>query len=623
MKTYKVKPLFSLFLLCLFLSISINTQASDLEASNYTLDLEKIVVTASKIEQLYKHSTQNISIITSKDLEFTGIDEITEVLDLLPSVDILEYGSSGSTRSVHTRGASSTQVLTLIDGRPVNTPRDGATDFSQIPLSNIERIEVLRGPASSIYGADAIGGVINIITKSGKEKMQTEVLSKFGSFSTKHTYLTHGYKIKNFDYLLSYDYFASHGHRDNSDYLSNNINTKFGYQFNKDNRITASCGYYNSEVGTPGLVSNPDLDDRQEAFKKYIDLTYTGKLLEGQNILLKLFHNFDRLEFIETFDPLDKTTNQTKVYGMDAQISQTFFNIFRTAIGTSFQENRLNSSGSGKHTYNLKGAYFESETDFLKLGTLKFGARWDDYSNFGDRISPSVSCEFWLFDTFKLHALAAKSFRAPTFNDLYWPREDYGAPWGGVEGNPNVGPEKAISYEAGLSGYLFNKFKTDITLFKTKLKDLIEWTVDNNWWWRPQNVSSATIKGVEFETEFVLKEYLKANFNYTYLEAKDTNTKKWLIYRPRHLYKFKFIYSPTSKFELGLSTIYKTKRFANADNTVHLKHYCVPNLNFIYRINKNVQIDFEVNNIFDRMYQEERDYSMPGRAFYGGMKISF
>ena len=533
----------------------------------------------------------------------------------------MEYGSIGSTRSVHTRGASSTQVLTLIDGRPVNTPRDGATDFSQIPLSNIERIEVLRGPASSIYGANAIGGVINIITKSPKEKMRTELFNKFGSFSTKHTYLTHGYKINDFDYLLAYDYLASHGHRDNSDYLSNNINTKFGYQLNKDNRITASCGYYNSEVGTPGLVSNQDLDDRQETFKKYIDLTYTGKLLEDQNVLLKLFHNSDRLEFIETFDPMDKTTNQTKVYGVDAQVSQTFFNIFRTAIGADFRENRLNSSNSGKHTYDSKGAYFESETDFLKLGSLKFGGRWDDYSNFGDRISPSISSEFWLFDTFKLHALAAKSFRAPTFNDLYWQKEDWGI-WGGVEGNPNLGPEKAISYEAGISGYLFNKFKTDVTLFKTKLKDLIEWTVDSNWWWRQQNLSSATIKGLEFETEFLLKERLKTNFNYTYLEACDTNTKKWLIYRPRHLYKLKFAYSLTPKLELGLNTIYKTKRFANADNTVFLKHYCVPNLTFIYKINKNAQINFEINNIFDRMYQEERDYPMPGRAFYGGINIS-
>jgi outer membrane receptor for ferrienterochelin and colicins len=612
------------FVACLFLLIfSLNSLAEEPTNSDYTLDLEKIVVTASKIEQLYKHSTQNISIITDKDLASSCIDEITGVLDLLPSVDILEYGSTGSTRSVHTRGASSNQVLTLIDGRPVNTPRDGVTDFNQIPLSNIERIEVLRGPASSIYGAGAVGGVIDIITKSGREKMQTQLFSKFGSFATKRAYLIHGYKIKDFDYFVSYDYLISRGHRDNAAYLSNNVNTKLGYQLNKDNHLALSSGYANSKVGTPGLVANQDLNDRQDTFKRYFDLTFSGKLFQGQNILLKFYHNWDRLEFIETPDPLDKTTNQTKVYGVDAQVSQVFFDTFRTAIGASFQDNRLNSSNSGKHKYNLKAAYFESETDLLKQGTLKFGLRWDDYSNFKDRFSPSVSGEFWFFDMLKLHTLVARSFRAPTFNDLYWPREDWGI-WGGVEGNPNLGPEEATSYEAGFSCYLFdNRLKTDITSFKTKLKDLIEWNVDNTWWWRPQNVSSATIKGVEFETEYAFKEYLKANFNYTYLEAKNINTKKYLIYRPRHLYKLRLTYSPIPKLQLGANAMLKTKRFTNDDNTDTLKRYALLNLNFIYKINKNAEIHFEINNVFDRIYEEERGYSMPGRAFYGGIKVSF
>jgi len=616
----KIKHLFTLILSCIFFLICFNVEADESDVRHYPIDLGKIVVTASRVEQIYKYSTQNISIITKEDIESSGVNEITEVLDLLPSVDILEYGSTGSTRSVHTRGASSNQVLTLIDGRPVNTPRDGATDFNQISLSNIERIEVLRGSASSMYGANAVGGVINIITKSGKEEMQTQVLSKFGSFITKLASLTHGYKINNFDYFISYDYLASHGHRDNASYLSNNINTKFGYEINQDNHISVSGGYFNSELGTPGLLSNPDLDDRQEVFKKYIDITYNGEMREGQDITLKLFHNFDRLEFSKSFNPIDKDTHQTKVYGMDVQVSQTLFDIFRTAIGLSYQEHRLNSSTSNKHTYNLKGVYFESEIDFFDEGSLKFGARWDDYSNFGDRISPSAGFNFWLFDKIKLHTLVAKSFRAPTFNDLYWPRED----WGGVEveGNPNLGPEEATSFEAGFSGYFFNTFKTDVTFFKTDFEDLIEWTVDDTRLW-PENVSSATIKGAELETEFVLKEHLKANFNYTYLEAKNKNTKKWLIYRPRHLYKLQLIYSPTSKYELGLSGIYKTKRFADADNTDFLKHYFVMNFNCSYKMNDFVQFLFEVKNIFDRAYQEERDYSMPGRAFYGGIKLTF
>ncbi len=608
------------WLLVLFQSRTI--LAGDSDEPRYDIDLEKIVVTPSKIEQYYKSSTQNTSIISKEDIEASGITEITEILDLLPSVDILEYGSTGSTRAVHTRGASSSQVLTLIDGRPINTPRDGETDFNQIPLSNIERIEVLRGPASSIYGANAVGGVINIITKSGKKKMNSEILNKFGSFNTRLSSLTHGYKINNFDYFLSYDNLASCGHRNNADYLSHNINTKLGYQLNKDNHISVSTGYYNSEVGTPGQVSNEDLDDRQETYKKYIDISYKGKILEGQDINLKFFHNFDRLEFIETFEPIDKDAYQTKVYGMDVQVSQELFDTFRTAIGISFQDHNLNSSNSGKHAYNLKGVYFESETDIFKKGSIKVGARWDDYSNFGSRISPSSSFNFWVWDKIKFHALVGKSFRAPTFNDLYWPKEDWGI-FGGVEGNQNLGPEKAISYEAGISGYFLNKFKTDVTLFKTNIDDLIAWTVDNNWWWRPENIGSATIKGAELETEFVIKEHLKADFNYTYLEAKNKDTLKWLIYRPQHLYKLKLTYSPTPKYELGLSTIYKTKRFTNSDNTDFLKSCYIANVDFNYNLNKNLQILFEVKNIFDRSYQEEREYSMPGRAFYGGIKLSF
>ena len=597
--------------------------AEEHDEHRYTTDLEKIVVTASKVEQRYKYSTQNISIISKEDIESSGTTEVTEILDLLPSVDILEYGSTGSTRSVHMRGTSSSQVLTLIDGRPINTPRDGATDFNQIPLSNIERIEVLRGPASNMYGAGAVGGVINIITKTGKEKMRTEILTKAGSFSTKLSSLSHGYKIKDFDYFISYDYLASHGHRDNADYLSHNVNTKFGYQFDVDNHITMSSGYYNSEVGTPGALSSVDLDDRQETFKKYLDITYNGKMTEGQDINLKLFHNFDRLEFIETFEPIDKSTHQTKIYGMDAQLSQTFFDIFRTSIGSSYQENRLNSTSSNKHTYDLKSLNFESEVDFFDNGSLKFGGRWDDYSNFGDKISPSASFNLWMFDSIKLHGLIAKSFRAPTFNDLYWPIDEYGN-----QGNPSLSPEKAVSYEAGLSGYFFDRFKTDITLFRTNFDDLIEWAPDDptdpwNSPWSPKNVSSTTIKGVELETEFVIREHLKSSLNYTYLESKNNSTQKWLIYRPRHLYKLRLIYSPAPKYELSLNAIYKTKRFHDPNNAIFLERYFVMNANLTYKMSDSSKLLFEAKNLLDRNYQEELDYPVPGRSFYAGLRLSF
>jgi len=594
----------------------------------YDIDLGKIVVTASKLEQTYKYSTQNISVVDFDDIDSAGVIQISEILDLLPSVDILDQGATGSYRAVYTRGASSAQVLTLVDGRPVNTHRDGVADFNQIPLSNIDRIEVLRGPASNIYGTSAVGGVINIITKSGSDAMQTQLLSKFGSFATRLVSLSQGYKINDFDYFISYDYLASHGHRDNSDFLSHNANAKIGYQINSDNRISVSGGYYNSELGVIGQIPWINLDDKQEMFKKYVDLTYNGRLIKGQDLLFKFYYNSDRLEFIESYNPTIKHTHNAKLFGYESQISQTFWGFLRTAIGVDYKEYKLDSTSTAKHANNVKGVYVESEAAILEndnfilnRGSLKIGARWDDYSNFGDRLSPSWSFSAWFLDSIKLHALVAKSFRAPTFNDLYWPVQDY-VFWG-VSGNPDLGPEKAVSYEAGLSTYLFNKFKTDITFFKTDFNDLIQWGYDGIKWYKPDNVSSAKIKGAEIETEFVLEDKLKANLNYTYLEAKDAESGGWLLYRPRHMYKLKVFYSPFEDWELGVDLIYKTRRLYDGVNDRWLGHDWVINFDFSYDINQNTKLMFEVKNLFDRQYEEQNGYPLPGRAFYGGMKISF
>ena len=590
--------------------------------SLYDTDLGKVVVTSSKLEQASRQSSQNIGIVTTKEIYASGATEVSEVLDSLPSVDIISYGSPGAARMVHARGASSEQVLTLVDGRPVNTPRDGLADFNQIPLANIERIEVLRGPASNIYGANAVGGVINIITKSGSEKMHTDLLSEFGSFSTKSASLAHGYKIGSVDYFLTYGYLGSRGHRNNSAHRSNDVTAKLGYSFNKDNRISLATGFYNADTGAPGPVTSENLQAHQINDNKYTDLTYSGKLIAGQDLYLKLFRTSDRLEYARTFDPLDKDTHQAHVYGTDLQISQKFFEILRTAFGADFQEQFLNSSNSGRHSCIVKGLYTEAEMDFLSHGALKLGARWDDYSTFGDTISPSASMNFWLFDTVKLHALVAKSFRAPTFNDLYWPREDYGI-WGGVEGNPLAGPEKAISYEAGLSTYILKVFKTDVTLYKTKFKDLIEWAMDDTFWWRPNNLSAAVTQGVEAEVEYDIRERLKAKFNYTYLEGRNNSIDKKLAYRPRNLYKLSLIYTPFEKWELGVNALYKGARYADTDNAITLKHYCLVNFNAFYKINKCTKLLFEVKNIFDRSFQDALFYSMPGRAFYGGVQFEF
>ena len=590
-------------------------------AADGSMDLEKIVVTPSRYEQEYKNSTANLSVIEEKEIAESGATEITQVLDTLSSINVIDYGSYGSTKTVHVRGAGASNVVTLIDGRLINTPRDGIADFNQIPLNNIERIEYLRGPSSSIYGANATGGVINIITKSGQEKMLTELNTETGSFLTYTADLAHGWKVGKLDYFITADYIESDGFRENSDYLQHNYTLKLGLDANKDNRIIFETGYASSEAGTPGRNSDPDLDDRQEQRKNYFDLTWNGSCWEDSKVMLKLYQNLDRIEFIESLSPVhDKDTNQTKMFGADLQVSQMWFDIFRTSFGASGQDNLLDSSTSGKRTYNFKAGYIETELDLFKDAlSLKAGARTDDYSNFGSRTSPSVSFSWWFFDKIKAHGLVGKSFRAPTFNDLYWPREDWGAS-GGVEGNPNVTPEIARSREIGAGAFLFDKAEIDVTYFYNKFKDMIQWADDGTGWWRPSNVNTAIIKGTEAYVNYQITKPLKLKLNYTRLSAIDNVTKKWLIYRPRHEYKGTLVYND-DRFNCYVTGRYLTKRYTLPDNSRFLKSYFVADGNISYKVTKFGEIYLTVNNVFDRDYQEEEDYPIPGTSFMVGMKI--
>jgi len=588
----------------------------------HTLDIGKIVITPSKIGEAYEALPINVSIVETQAIQDSGATTISELLDRLPSVHIVDYGSDGSTKTIHTRGLSGSQVLTLIDGIPANTPRDGLADLNKLDLNNVEKIEVLRGPAASIYGSNAMGGVINLITKDGKSSSKTTLKSRYGSFDTREISFTHGNDLELFDYYLSHDSYKTDGHRKNSDYEYHNTNLKLGYSPYDNNRLTFGYNYYQSELGTLGPNYWEDVDDRQESWQENIDLTWKAKLSDDTDALVKLYHTIDRLNFIENFAADNIDAHQTKVYGADLQFSQQLFDLFRLIAGYNRQDYRLNSSASDKHKYFLNGFYFEGEIDPWERVKCYFGARIDDYSNFGDRISPSVRFSWWLNDNFKLHGLYAKSFRAPTFNDLYWPREDWGI-FGGVEGNANLSPEKARSFEFGVSTYFLKALWTDLTYFRNRIDDLIIWNVDSTSWWRPENVSSALIHGIEWNSDFLIWEKLKANFNYTLLYAKDRDTKKWLIYRPRHQYKLNLNYKTENNWTYDLGLRYVSKRFTIDSNLDSLSCYWLADASITKKLKDSWEVQLSAKNIFDQDYEEEKGYPMPGPQLLTTIKYEF
>ena len=197
-------------LIFILLFCSANISLADEEAL-HSLDIGTIVITPSKIDEQYEGLAQNVSVVRKGAIEDSGATSTAAILDRLPSVNIIDYGSDGTVKSIHTRGLSNQQVLTLLDGIQIQTPRDGLADLNKVDLNNIERIEVLRGPASSIYGANAMGGVINIITRDGKTFPKTMIKTKYGLYDTRQVNFAHGQDLNTFDYYLSHDTYKTNG----------------------------------------------------------------------------------------------------------------------------------------------------------------------------------------------------------------------------------------------------------------------------------------------------------------------------------------------------------------------------------------------------------------------------
>jgi outer membrane cobalamin receptor len=584
------------------------------------VELEKIVVTPSRMEETYSESGRKVDIISSQDLKNLAPKDISEVLKDVPSVNISDYGSLGAKKIISIRGSTEKQVLVLVDGRPINNPRSGDVVLDTIPLDNIERIEVLHGPASSLYGSSAMGGVVNIITKQPPRKGQkTEFMSSFGTFRTYQERLSHGARFKNFGYRLNTSYQSSEGHRDNSQFNAKDVSTKLTYE------LTLNGGFYRDKLGIPGPTTSFDVDDKQIDYKNFFDLNLGLKpwVDKDREIAIRTYQNYDRLEFNEntagsTSDvAFSKNIYTTKVRGLDLQFSQRLFKDYQLICGFNHVTNLNDSTSSAKHRYIVRAGYMENRLDLWQNLKINFGARLDDYSNFGTEISPSLNLLYRLKDNLSFHFLIARSFRAPNFNDLYWPASSSSA------GNPNLQPEKGITGEFGIEKSFSKFLKIGLTYFRNDYNNLIQWQKGTDKIWRPQNISSAIIQGVEQKFKLEPFDNLDIDIGYTYLWAKDDETHKYLTYQPKHKANFSINYKGLAGFKIGLVGQFVDRRFDNATNTISVKRYYVLGVRLSKDIRKNVNLFFNIDNLLNKKYQSRLGYPMPGFSATGGLKLEF
>ncbi len=590
------------------------------------VELDKIVVTPSRIEESSEDVGRVVDVVTSNDIEKSGAQNLADALTDFTSVNISNYGGPGTDKNIRMRGSTAAQVLVMVDGRPVNNPRDGQVDLSTIPLENIDRVEVMHGPGSSLYGSSAMGGVVNIITKSPpKSGQKVEAYSSFGTARTYVERLSQGAKISKFGYLISGEYQSSVGFRPNSAFNAEACNLKLGYELNNQNNINLNSGFYKNKLGVSGSLTYFDPDDKQNTLKRFFDFNWDFKPDTQTDLSAKVYQNYDRLEFMENgaeqiWDTANKKDiHATTVRGVDLQFDKQLLDLYRLVCGFNYVKNMNDSTATAKHEYSVTAGYLQNHLDLFEKLKINFGARLDDYSNLSTQINPNFDFLYTFNEDIKLHGLISRSFRAPTFNDLYW--LDTGD---GMKGNPNLKPEKGITTELGVETRINKYFTSGLTYYRSDYKQLIQWSYDSgSGITQPENINSAVINGLESENKIYISDNLDLDINYTYLMARDKDTHKYLVYQPKNKLDTCLKYHDHNGLTVELKGQFTGQRFADADNNSKVKSFFVFGLSVSKKFKQGLTCFSSIDNILNRKYQVIRDYPMPGFSFTGGLKAEF
>lgn len=594
-----------------------------------TVKVEEVVVTASRIEEPIEETTSDVIVIREEELEKTNVEYLMDALRRVPELNVAQNGGKGKTASLLLRGASSNQTLVMIDGIKVKSTTTADFDLSGLLVDDIERVEIVKGPQSTMYGSEAMAGVINIITKKGEGKPKAEVSFEGGSFGTYNPAVTVSGAAGAFDYRVTAQYYRTDGisaakqGTEKDEYLNASVSGKFGIKRgeNAEVELTAKHYYDRSELDAFDFVLNTVADDLN-----YVQRGHHSVIAAKGKLYL-----FDRWEQVLTLSAV-----RDLFIGTDPDTSWNNFDIDTGMQTVDWQHNLYLHD---QYTLTLGGEYrkeegknegvFDSEVENIALYmnnklklfedalVLNAGLRYDDHETAGSETTYRVGalCNFKEAGL-RLRAGYATGFRAPTLNELF-----YTDPWGS-SGNLALKPEKSNSWEAGLEKDLFgDKASVSVTYFRQEYKDLVQWVMSPMFTWSPENVAEAVIKGVETTATVRPTDAITLTAGYAYLDTEDVTTGRRLTLRPYNKATFSAGYSG-QKFSVLADLLYVGDRYDQAAGR-DVDSYKVVNLSGTYNLNKDMTLHARVENLFDEDYEEAAGYGTQGISFYGGIKAAF
>lgn len=643
------KKITNLFLLVLFLFGSNSFCQSNDTIKTY--NLENVVVTATKFETDLANSPNKLEAIDLKQINNSNGNRLPEILNNSSTVYIKSYGATPSLKTISLNGLGAEHTLILIDGVKINSFQNGQIDLSLIPKENIERIEIVNNGMSSIYGSEAIGGIINIITNNNnpfytEDNFNAKGSFGLGSFNTSRYALTLNKRFNNLNFNVFYDNEKSDGNfdyyfnngissqlkkRENAAYNLYDVGINSQLIFNNTNRFNfySTYSYQNKQV--PGIETGTPPSKTNQKDRNWNNILSFEKIFSDQ-VIFKTDFNFQNNLMNYEIRPVTNSYYKNIVASFAPEVQLKFTNCdFIT--GYSFVIAKLNSNEVENNPRRNQHAFFIS-TGSNVLNNVKFfsSARFDHFSDLKkNALTYKLGANYKPFEKFDLNLRAnvGNNFRAPTFNDLYWKES----------GNPNLKPEQSFNFETGFisSFYLFVPLQFEFTYTHINTKDKIVWTPQRNLIWTPINIASSEsnnyLINLSFNQQLSEQLNLRLISGVNFINSKKTNEsyagdpskEKYLPYLPLQSVKVGLMIGYKN---VGLNLFYTHtgKRFSDFENTKQMNPFNILDGNISFKLSLweiITTLKFETNNITNTDYQTISGYPMPLRNYFLTISINY
>lgn len=598
-------------------SLDLSDTKSDSIQVKYYFD--PVVVTATKVTGAQRDIAASISVVEEVRIRQGSTDAVFDVLEnVVPGLHLTEWGVMGfgaagaAAGKISVRGlggTADTHVMILRNGRPDYMGLMGCTIGDEFSSDGVERIEVVRGPASFLYGTNATGGVVNIISKRRHtEGFQTDLTAEYGAFNTQRLVLDHGGKIGRFDYFLTGSIRKTDGHREDSEnsYENNTLVAHLGYQMGRHTTLEFNGNFADIYLYDPGMVTDPKTDDWYDIVRWGGDVTL-NHLNRFGDAYIKFHGNFGRHDFADGWHSNDH------MIGLMFYQNGHLFNGNTTTIG--FDVKRYGGNGENltlnwknepsipyqKRTVTEYAPYIHTQQLFLKRFIFSAGFRVENHTLFGSVNVPKIGLVSHLTEATSFRISVSKGFRSPSIRELYF----------FVSHNEELKPDEYWNYEIGINQHIGRRLNIEMAVFQIEGKNLIT-LVRGTSGYQLTNSYAIKNRGYEFMFNWFPVNRLEMNASWAYVDMENVipnaPKKKLAAYASYQFSRFRI----TGELVMVQDWIGKDA-VTPVPNIYPMKDYTIVNLSAQAYLLNPLSVQLTLRNVFDTDYESMYGYPMPGR----------